>query len=145
MTSKPSGYGTAFLGAAERGFHVGYNQGGIFCRLPHRLDNEGHPLSLKAYGELFSLDNIKNLALSVDDVRDFVYSALASGCQLDKLPLDFTPEDVGFWLDEAPEEEPAKIFKAMGEQTVRRFQQQLERAKNAQAPAPIVATGQVSS
>lgn len=140
MANQPQGYLT-IGGTEQRPFHVGYNQGAIFARLPNRVDEEGRPLSVKAYGELFSLSAIRDLSLSLEDVRDFVYSALASGAMVAKQPVDFTADEVGYWLDEADELDVAKVFTEMGEQTVRRFQNQLERAKNAQAPTQASEAG----
>lgn len=145
MSAKPNGYGTMQIGGQERPFHVGLNQGGIFQQLHHRKGEDGHAMSLKAYGELFSPPRLARNELSADDARDFVYSALASGYQVDGLRVDFTPMSVGFWIDEADAEEIAKPFTEMLAQLTRRMQQQQERAGNAEAPTTKTAAGRKSS
>jgi len=138
--TKPNGYGTVELDTA-RPFHIGTNQGEIFCRLPERRDAEGRPMSLQAYGALFGLDALRTLSFSIGDLRDFVYSALASGAEIDGLPLDFTPAQVGYWLDEADELEAAKPMRELIRQFQVRYERQQERSKNAAAPTPTAAAG----
>jgi hypothetical protein len=132
--TKPSGYGTMEIGEAERPFHVGTNQGELFCLLPNRQREDGRPMALGTYGELFSPQSLSEATLSGGDVRDFVYSALASGCEIDGLPVDFTPTEVGYWIDDAEASEVSKPFKEMLAQVVKRYQRQLDRLKNAEAP-----------
>lgn len=134
MSAKPNGYGTMHIGGQERPFHVGLNQGGIFQQLHHRKGEDGHAMSLKAYGELFSPQRLSLNLLSADDARDFIYSALASGYQVDGLRVDYTPFQVGFWLDDAEADEAAKPFNEMLTQLKKRIDQQLERVKNDEAP-----------
>lgn len=133
MHAKPNGYGTMQIGGQERPFHVGLNQGGIFQQLHHRKGADGFAMSLKAYGELFSPQRLSRNELSGDDARDFIYSALASGYQVDGLTVDFTAQQVGFWLDDCDAEEAAKPFNEMLVQLTRSIEQQMERAKNAGA------------
>jgi hypothetical protein len=133
-TYKPSGYGTMQIGEAERPFHVGTQQGEVFAQLPNRVRPDGRPMSLAAYGELFNPQNLSEHTLSGGDVRDFLYSALASGCEVDGLPVDFTPTQVGYWIDDADAMEVSKPFKEMGAQIMKRYHRQLERLKNEEAP-----------
>lgn len=141
MSDKPSGYGTMQIGGQERPFHVGINQGEIFAELPHRRGEDGRPLSLRAYGELFSLDRLKENDLTGADLRDFVYSALASGYAVDGARLDFNHVQVGHWLDDADADEAAKPLKEMVAQFVKRAERAVARAKNDPAPKPKKATG----
>lgn len=133
-TYKPSGYGIMQIGGAARPFHIGTNQGQIFCSLGARQREDGRPMSLTAYGELFNPQNLSEAELSGGDVRDFVYSALVSGCEVDGLAVDFAATQVGYWIDDADAAEVSKPFKEMLTQVVRRYQRQLERLKNDEAP-----------
>lgn len=140
-TYKPSGYGTMLIGEAERPFHIGTNQGEAFCSLSNRLREDGRPMSLAAYGELFSPQNLSEANLSGGDVRDFVYSALVSGCEVEGQEVAFTPSQVGYWIDDASADEVGKPFKMMLDQVVKRYQRQLERSKNGEAPTQIKKKG----
>lgn len=134
MSQKPTGYGTMQIGGQERPFQVGTNQADLFQRLRH--------VSLKEYGELFSLDVLRQQSYTSGDLRDFVYSALAAGYENDGLRIDFTPANVGNWIDDAGLDETGEVVKPLLEmvaQVQRRIEQARERAKNAQPPAPKVA------
>lgn len=135
MSEKPSGYGHMVIGQQTRPYHVGTNQGEIFCRLQHRRGEDGLALSLKAYGELFSPVALEKGAFTGGDLRDFVYSALVSGYEVDGLRVDFTPAQVGYWIDDAEATEAAKPIGEMLKQLVKRYERQADRAKNAAAPS----------
>lgn len=141
MTTKPSGYGTIDIGGSLRGFHVGTAQAEIFSSMDARRDAEGRPMSLQAYSDLFELDALRTLSFGIGDFRDFVYSALVSGAQIDGLEVDFTHKDVGFWLDEADNAEAAKPMRELVRQYKVRYDRQQERAKNAPAPTPATKAG----
>lgn len=142
MSEKPSGYGTLLLGSQERPFHVGVNQAEVFTTLQHRRGEDGRPMSLHDYSELFSLDRLRNNELSAADFRDFVYSALVSGYQIDGMRPDFSHTQVGFWLDDAIPDEAGKPLHEMITQFTKRIERAIERAKNAQAPTQKPAKGQ---
>jgi hypothetical protein len=91
-------------------------------------------MSLQDYGKLFSPTTLRDVAISGGDVRDFIYSALVSGAEVDKVEVDFTPTEVGYWIDDADPDEVSKPFKEMLNQLLRRYERQLERLKNAEAP-----------
>ena len=141
MSTKPSGYGTMQIGGQERPYQVGTNQGDVFCRLHHRKDDTGAPLSLKAYSELFSPARLGKQQLTGGDLRDFIYSALAAGYDNDGLRVDFSAFDVGNWLDDADDDkELVKPLQTMLAQLVRRAELAAERAhgtagKKPKAPA----------
>lgn len=141
MKEKPSGYGLMDVGNGLRPYHVGFNQSEIFAALPHRRGEDGLPLSVKGYGELFSPARLQANQLSAADVRDFVYSALASGAAVDNLPADFSHTEVGYWVDDADVEEVMKPLREMVAQITKRIERAAERAKNALAPTSTEATG----
>lgn len=135
MSTKPSGYGTMQIGGQERPWLVGLEQADTFCRLLSRRGEDGHPMTLKAYGELFSLTAIRDSKLLPSDIYDFIYSALVSGANEDGLHVDFTPRVVSQWLTKVDDEEAGKPIMEMLEQTKQRIERQLERqSKNASAP-----------
>ena len=147
MSAKPSGYGSMQFGGQDRPFQVGTNQGDIFCRLPHRRGDDGKPMSLVAFSELFGIHSLQAQSLTGGDLRDFVFSALAAGYENDGLRVDFTPQNVGNWIDEPDTvaEEVTKPITAMLEQMVRRAEHAAQRAKNAPAPTPAKAKGPKAS
>lgn len=134
MSDKPNGYGTMQIGGQERPFHVGTNQGEVFASLQHRRGEDGRPMSLHAYSDLFSLDRLRNNELTGADLRDFVYSALVSGYEVDNMRPDFGHMQVGYWLDDAEAEEAGKPLQEMIAQFVKRVERAAQRAKNAPAP-----------
>lgn len=136
MASKPTGYGTMQIGGQERPFQVGTNQADVFQRLRH--------VSLKEYGETFGLEALQQQLLTSGDIRDFNYSALVAGYENDGQRVDFTPANVGNWIDDAPMEASAEIMKPLTEmvgQIQRRAEQAMERAKNGPAPTLKLAKG----
>lgn len=143
MKEKPSGYGLMQIAPGNESlpFHVGFNQGEVFAGLPNRRGEDGQPLSVKAYGELFSPARLQANELSAADVRDFVYSALVSGHQIDGLEVGFTPSQVGLWIDDAETDEVMKPLREMVAQLIKRIERTAERAKNALAPTSNEATG----
>lgn len=147
-SDKPAGYGTMHLGGQERPFHVGFEQGAIFCKLRNRLNPEdGTPMSLKAYGDLFNPLTKPQERLSGEDIRDFVYSALKSGAEEDGLPVDYSARMVSQWIDQSDDpQQAAKPLEEMYRQMTARVERQVERLKNAAAPSkpgpkPKKATG----
>lgn len=136
MSGKPNGYGLMQLGGQERPFHVGLEQAEIFSRLANRLDPAtGRGMSISAYNNLFSLDVLRENKLEAGDLRDFVFSALASGAIEDGLPVDFTPRMVSQWIDDADDPtQPARPLLEMLAQAQQRWERQAERLKNAAPP-----------
>ena len=113
------------LGGQDRPFHVGTNQGDIFCKL--------QGLTLQEYAAVFN--DVAALGFGVQ--RDFLFSALKAGYEKLGLRLDFTHLTVGDWMD-APEYDAGATFGvvlgALGDQFNARAAFQQERAKNAPAP-----------
>ncbi len=118
---------TIFIGGQERPFHVGTNQGDIFCRLQN--------LSLAEYAATF----VGIAQMSLGKQRDFLYSALAAGAERAGAPLDFTNLVVGDWIDEPAYEAAAclvPVITALGAQFKAKQDYQAQRdLKNAEAPA----------
>lgn len=134
MSAKPTGYGTMQIGGQERPYLVGLESADVFCRLLSRRGEDGHPMTLKAYSDLFSLEALSAQKLLPSDLYDFLYSALVSGANEDGLYVDFTPRIVSQWLANAEDEEAGKPLLEMLNQTKQRIDRQLERSKNAPAP-----------
>lgn len=126
---KPSGYGLISIGGQERPFHVGTHQGDVFQRL--------RGVSLKEYGELFSLSNLQAQNLQGGDIADFLYSALVAGAEWDGLRVEFTHIHVRAWSDDAPADEVARPLLEMLNQSLLRAQREAERLGN--GPAPLKA------
>jgi hypothetical protein len=143
MSDKPSGYGLMLIGSQERPFHVGVNQSEIFATLQHRRGEDGRPMSLHEYSELFSLERLRNNELTPSDFRDFVYSALVSGYQVDNMRPDFSHMLVGHWLDDASPDEAGKPLQELIAQFTKRIERAIERIKNEQAPTKKPAKGRV--
>lgn len=126
-STKPNGYGTLTLGESTYPFHVGLNQSEVYCDL--------RKVSLKEYNEAFAPQRLQEQKLSAGELRDFVYSSLVAGAQVDGLEVDFTNLDVGNWIDEELDAtEVTKPLNEMLNQLVRRATRQAERLKNAEAP-----------
>lgn len=118
---------TITIGGQARPFHVGTNQGDIFCKL--------QGLTLAQYAATFT--DVSNLGLGAQ--RDFLYSALRAGAERQGQPVNFTALEVGDWLDE-PSYVAADclgaVIAALGKQFAAKAAYQKERdAKNAVAPA----------
>lgn len=115
------------IGGQSRPFHVGTNQGDIFCRL--------QGLTLAQYAATFS--DLNTLGLGAQ--RDFLYSALRAGAERAGQPVAFTATEVGDWMDEPDYEAGATlapVIAALGEQFARKAAYQAQRdAKNVGAPA----------
>jgi hypothetical protein len=84
--------GTINIGGAERRVKLGTNATAEFCRL--------HKIGLNEFGERFA-------TMQLGDVRDLLYCALWSGSGGQ---VDFTPFEVGDWLDEGDSFEQAIAF-----------------------------------
>lgn len=114
------------IGGQARPFHVGTNQGDIFCTL--------QGLTLAQYAVTFT--DISTLGLGAQ--RDFLYSALRAGAEKQGLPLSFTAADVGDWMDEpdyALATTLTPVLNALGAQFAAKTAFQKERAaKNALSP-----------
>lgn len=135
MSAKPTGYGTMQIGGQERPWLIGLEQADVFCRLLSRRGEDGQPMTLKAYSDLFSIEALSAQKLLPSDLYDFLYSALVSGANEDGLHVDFTPRIVSQWLASADDEEASKPLLEMLNQTKQRIERQLERSKNGPAPA----------
>lgn len=135
------GYGQLVLGGITRPFHVGTNQTAIFCDL-RKMDlmdyNDMFTSLMPTVAESGEVLPPKRRYLSPAENRDFLYSSLAAGAQNERLPVDFTPEEVGNWLD-APDEDSAEIAKPL-QMHIRLMQQRLDqhlaRLGNVVAPKP---------
>jgi hypothetical protein len=118
---------TILIGGQDRPFHVGTNQGDIFCRL------QGYTLA--QYAATFS--DISTLGLGAQ--RDFLYSALRAGAERAGQQVAFTATEVGDWMDEPDYEAGATlapVIAALGAQFAAKAEYQKQRdAKNAGAPA----------
>lgn len=114
-------------GQPSRPFHVGTNQGDIYCTL--------RGISLAEYAATFS--DISTLGLGAQ--RDFLYSALRAGAEKAGLPFDVTNLEVGDWLDQ-PDYVAAEclgpVIAALGQQFAAKaaYQKQRDAAKNAPTP-----------
>lgn len=130
---------TITIGGQARAFHVGTNQGDIFCRL--------QGLSLAQYAATFS--EIGRLGFG--QRRDFIYSALKAGADRSGQALAYDNLAVGDWMDEPEYDDVsvlAPIVAALGEQfAARKAYQDARAAKNAEAPAtgPKAAKMEVAS
>lgn len=117
---------TVSIGGQDRPFHVGTNQGDIFCRL--------QGLSLAQYAATFS--DIGGLGLGAQ--RDFLYSALRAGAEKAGYQVDFTATEVGDWMDEPAynaAEALTPVVTALGAQFAAKAAYQKERdAKKASSP-----------
>lgn len=91
------------MGGRLRTLKFGTNATALFCNM--------HKVGLGGFGTLFSADNI-----TPAHYRDLIYCALVSG-QRGK-DVDFTPEDVGDWIDDMPQEALEGIFSVVGESAV---------------------------
>ena len=114
------GAGRITIGGGLRPFHVGTNQTAIFCQLQgldyddyNRLllevvGNASLKQQAKTKGEAFVAKGRKELTAA--EHRDFLFSSLVAGAENEGQPIDFTPRDVGNWLDEADANEAARPF-----------------------------------
>jgi len=116
------------VGGQDRPYHVGTNQGEIFCRLQN--------LTLVGYGKLLS--DLTQFGFGAR--RDLVFSALKAGYERVGMRLDFTHLTVGDWMDAPDYDEVATVgavIEALGAQFEQRAAYQAEQAaKNAPAPSP---------
>lgn len=134
------GFGQLALGGGLRPFHVGTNQTAIFCDV-RKMDladyNDMFASLLPSLGEDGAVLPPKRRYLSPGENRDFLYSSLAAGAQNERLPVDFTAEQVGNWLDSDEEsaEEVAKPLLMHLTLMQQRIDRQLARLGNAPAPA----------
>lgn len=117
---------TILIGGQARVFHVGTNMGAIFCDLQH--------LTLAQYGNLFA--NINELGMS--GRRDFLYAALRAGAERLGQVADFTPADVGDWMD-APDFEQVPALGAVISALGKQFEARAAYAKEREKKAPPVA------
>lgn len=92
------------MGGRLRALKFGTNATALFCSM--------HKVGLSGFGELFSSGNI-----TPAHYRDLIYCALVSGQR--GVPVDFTNEDVGDWIDDMPQEALEGIFAVVGESSAR--------------------------
>jgi hypothetical protein len=92
------------MGGRLRALKFGTNATALFCSM--------HKVSLAGFGELFSAGNI-----TPAHYRDLIYCALVSGQR--GTPVDFTPEDVGDWIDDMSQESLEGVFAVVGESSAR--------------------------
>ncbi len=84
------------IGGKKRPFRFGWNAIDIFC--------QGKGITIEQYGT-------QGIAATPGDVRSMVYAGLVGGCLSNKQEVDFTPYDVGDWLDEIGAEGIENIMK----------------------------------
>lgn len=137
------------IGGAERPYYIGTRQTAIFCEL------QGESYDLQDYNNLLGQvlgnqvaaaqaqeKNEKHIPvgrkeLTAGEVRDFVYSALVAGAGRAELPVDFTPNNVADWIDEADAAEVMKpVVRHIG-LLGQRLERQASRPGNVPAPKTI--------
>lgn len=89
------------IGGKVRSLKFGTNATALFCEL--------HKIGLGGFATLFSAEN-----LTPAHYRDLIYCALVSGARKNKEAVDFSPEDVGDWIDDLTEAQLASIFDVFG-------------------------------
>ena len=89
------------MGGKARVLKFGTNATALFCQL--------HSIGLGDFASYFSPER-----MTPAHYRDLIYCALASGARKNKEALDFSPEDVGDWIDDLSEEQLAGIFDVFG-------------------------------
>lgn len=114
------GTGQINIGGGLRPFHVGTNQTAIFTELlgidlqdynvllTDIIGNAARAAQAKASGEPFTPVGRKEMTGA--EHRAFLYASLVAGAQSNGLSVDFSPEMVGNWMDEAEAEEASKPF-----------------------------------
>ena len=99
------------IGGEDRPIYFGTNQTRIYCELRKLTLSEAQ----KEQNEIAYYKEDENGNRYVEsksdggDLIDLVYSALYAGARFKKKEVDFTNEDVGFWLDDI--DNPDKFWK----------------------------------
>ena len=88
------------IGKENRPVKFGINQSIIFCKL--------RGITISKMSDV--IDNIVKNEVDGSEVRDFLYSALKDGARKEKQTFDFTPEDVGDWMEDVDLEELESFF-----------------------------------
>jgi|SRR5690554_1351472 len=90
---------TLKIGGKKRLLKFGTNQTAILCEM--------YDVPLEEMDQAFS-----PARMSVAQTRDLIYSAIAAGCLTKGKEIDFTQYQVGDWVDDLPQEDLERIFKA---------------------------------
>ena len=89
------------IGGEEFPIKFGLNQTIVYCELRN--------ISVNDYQKQIS--NIQNG--TGGELRDLIWSALKDGARYAKTKFDYTPYDVGDWIEELTEEELVEIINSM--------------------------------
>ena len=92
---------TINIGGEDRPIKFGINQSILYCELRDISITE------------MSKDMEKFINGSGAELRDFMWSALKDGARKEKIDFDYTPEDIGDWMEDMSEEEMEKFFAGM--------------------------------
>ena len=103
--NKLRGYTEVVIGGKKRPVKFGTNQTILF--------NQHRGITLKEYAGIFKKDRLKNMEFDGSEIRDLAWSGLKGGALYENQEFDFTPEDVGNWIDDAKQGIVAEIFTAM--------------------------------
>lgn len=108
------------MGGASRPYYIGTRQTAIFCELqgPEYDLQDYNTLLAQIFGNTFARQQATargeafvptgRKELTPSEARDFCYSALAAGARKSGMEVDFDPDDVADWIDEAPAGEVLK-------------------------------------
>jgi hypothetical protein len=97
-----SGFGKVTIGGQERPVYFGIMQAKVYCQT-HSLEFDEYQERLQTLGAKSDPFLLANL----------VYSALIAGCKYSKEGIDFTEDDVVFWVQELNTEAWEAFFKIM--------------------------------
>lgn len=88
------------IGGENRPVKFGINQSILFCQL------RGITINMMDA----TIQRIVKNEVDGSEIRDLLYSALKDGARKEKKPFEFTPEDVGDWMEDVNQDELQEFF-----------------------------------
>lgn len=98
---------TIDIGGKERPVSVGLAMANYYCK--------DRGWTIKQFTDAFSEKRLQSMDFAIDEIMDFVYYALFTGAKATKAEVDFTKEDVIFWVDEKGMGAATEVMAAMGD------------------------------
>ena len=103
---------TIEIGGKKRPISVGVAMTNYYCK------GNGRNWTIRQFSDAFSDKRLKSMDFQIDEIIELIYYALYTGAKATGKEVDFTQEDVLFWVDEAGMGVAGEVLSAMGDDVV---------------------------